>query len=158
MPSVMPLTSDNGGYITHGVNTGALESHCVRMPRQPAPGVRCAGFVQGAGVSEHQRPCPSIARFPDAECMRPWGGGLRGAAGAGREERLPIGAWARRNSDTAGVIRPVAPTALLSRCCRGGCAHYRPMCAQQGGYYHGICARGGPCYRAEPCSLLSRYS
>jgi class 3 adenylate cyclase len=32
------------------------------------------------------------------------------------------------------------------------------MCARRGGYYHGMCAREGPCYRAEPFSLSSRYN
>jgi hypothetical protein len=32
------------------------------------------------------------------------------------------------------------------------------MCAQQGGGYLVICARGGLCYRAAPCSLSSRYT
>jgi hypothetical protein len=61
-------------------------------------------------------------------------------------------------SDTAGVIRPVAPPALLSRCCHTMCAHSRRMCAQQGGGYLVICACGGLCYRAAPCSLSSRYT
>src|SRR4029453_12849354 len=47
---------------------------------------------------------------------------------------------------------------LLSRCCRTMCAHYRTMCAQQGGCYLTMCARDRRCCRAEPWSLSSRYS
>jgi hypothetical protein len=73
--------------------------------------------------------------------------------------RTPAGTPGRR---PAPVSRPLSdswcPRTLLSRCCRAMCAHYRRMCAQPGGGYLVICARGGPCYRAEPCSLSSRYT
>jgi hypothetical protein len=38
------------------------------------------------------------------------------------------------------------------------CAHYRALCAHQGGCYHALCAREGPCYRAGSRSLSSRYT
>jgi hypothetical protein len=41
------LTSDNTRYVTLGVGAGAQKGWAARMLCEPAPGVRCAGFVGG---------------------------------------------------------------------------------------------------------------
>jgi hypothetical protein len=75
-------TSDNASYVTHGVNTGALDRHCARMPQYEAMQRSCCAAQALCGVERfigHVERCalnrrillanPQVPKFVCPTCL-----------------------------------------------------------------------------------------
>ena len=47
------MTSDKARYVPHGVNAGAPDGHCARLPQYAAGVLRCTACVRGRAGQKH---------------------------------------------------------------------------------------------------------
>jgi hypothetical protein len=96
-------TSDKARYVPHGVNAGAPDGHCARLPQYAAGVLRCTACVRGRAGQQHWHAYAwfRMSRWPAPptyqkrslcgwktprrrSVVEPLAGGCRGSPGRGR--------------------------------------------------------------------------